>query len=230
MATLALLTTAIRDIIGDDSIELTDRINEAVSIIAGGIRMPDGQFSSPLPELFESDTVGTTSNAYVDLPATYQRNLFYVADENGSRIDPPRGGSYYSFVLFLNNLSEKDMSQTGSVDRVCAKGRRLYYQGIPTASEDILIYFYRKPVDMNLEDDEPDGLPDHLSKRLIVHYVCKEIFGEGLEDGDNSRAIGAKYHNDKFYMAMIDLLDFIGLDVEPEYYANSEDNYFDLRD
>lgn len=225
MPTLVLLTAAIHDVIGDDSVELKDRINDAVTTIAGGIRMPDGTTSPPLSELFESDTVATTSKAYVDLPATYQRNVFKVIDNAGDYISPPNGGGYYSFRLFLNSLTKKDMSQVGSVDRVCVKGRRLYYQGIPSTSEDLLAYFYRKSIDMNLDEDTPDGIPEHLQKRLIVHYVCKELYGEGLEDGDESRAVGTKYHTDKFYGAMIDLIDFVGIDAEPEFYANSEDDW-----
>jgi len=225
MPTLINLTAAIHDIIDDDSVELKDRINETVTTIAGGIRMPSGETSPPLPELFQSNTVGTTANAYVDLPDTYQRNVFSIIDRRGNEIFPPNGGDYYSFRLFLNSLTKKDMSQVGTVTQVCVRGRKLYYQGIPSASENLTIYFYRKPVDMNLDEDTPDGIPEHLQKRLIVHYVCKEIYGEGLEDGDESRAIGARYHTDKFYEAMFDLIDFVGIDAEPEYYGYSGEDY-----
>ena len=64
MTTLATLTTAIQSVIQDDSYtDLTDRINDAVNTIAGGIRMPDGETSSPLPELYTSATIATTSAA-----------------------------------------------------------------------------------------------------------------------------------------------------------------------
>ena len=78
MATLSALTTAIHSVIQDDSYtDLTDRINEAVNSIAGGIRIPDGTTSPPLPDLYTSATIPTTVNAYTDLPSNYQRGLFY---------------------------------------------------------------------------------------------------------------------------------------------------------
>ena len=72
----------------------------------------------------------------------------------------------------------------------------------------------------------PDGLPTHLSERLIVHYVCKEIFGADIEDGDNSQGTGYKYHSARFFEAMMDLLDFLPEDDEPQYYGTGE--YQDL--
>lgn len=225
MATLSQLIAAIESVIQDDSYtDLTDRINDAVNNIAGGVRMPDGTTSPPLSELMATATISTTVNAYADLPADYHRTLFYVVDSSGDRILPPDGGGYYSFMLFLNHCYKRDLTETGSVTSVCIKGKKFYYQGIPTDSEDITAMYYRSPVDLTSSDDEPDGIPDHLQMRLIKHYVCKEIFGEGLEDGAEAHSTGTRYHTEKFYEAMIDLIDFIGIDAEPEYYASSS-NY-----
>ena len=224
MATLLSLTAAIESIIGDGSYtDLTDRINDAVNNIAGGVRMPDGTTSPPLPDLYASATVSTTVNAYADLPADYQRGLFYVVDSSGDRILPPDGGDYYSFMLFLNHCYKRDLTETGSVTSVCVKGKKLYYQGIPSDAEDLVVMFYKIPTAMVDNTDEPEGIPDHLQIRLIKHYVCKEIFGEGLEDGAESRKVGTTYHTNKFFEAMIDLIDFIGIDAEPEYYASGNE-------
>jgi len=221
MATLTQLTAAIQSIIQDDSYtDLTIRINDAVNNIAGGIRMPDGTTSPPLPDLYSTAIVSTTTDAYADLPADYQRGLFYVVDSSGDRILPPDGGNYYSFMLFLNHCFKRDLTETGSVTSVCVKGKKLYYQGIPSDAEDLHVSYYRKPTEMVDNTDEPDGIPDHLQFRLIKHYVCKEIFGEGLEDGAEAHGVGTRYHTDKFYEAMIDLIDFVGVDAEPEYYAS----------
>jgi hypothetical protein len=224
MATLTQLTSAIHSIVQDDSYlpEYTDRINEAVNSIAGGIRMPNGETSPPLPDLYTSATIATTTNAYADLPTDYQRKVFYVVDSRGDRILPMDGGGYYGFMLFLNHCFKKDLTETGSVTKVCIKGRKLYYQGIPTASKDLTVMYYKAPDTLVNEGNEPEGIPDHLQKRLVKHYVCKEILGEGIEDGDDSKGSGMKYHTAKFYEAMTDLIDFVGIDAEPEYYG--EDN------
>jgi hypothetical protein len=219
VATLTQLTNSIENIIQDDSYtDMTDRINDAVSNIAAGIRMPDGQVSPPLNDLYESSVVSTSTDAYINLPANYQRNLFYVTDSAGERIKPVSGG-LYDFVLFLNSCYKKDLTETGYITKVCVKGRRLYFQGIPSSPASLTLAYYRRPVRMSEASDEPDGIPDHLQTRLITHYVCKEIFGEGIEDGAEARGIGTKYHTAKFFEAIIDLADFNGIDAEPTYYG-----------
>lgn len=229
MATFLELQTAILDISKNhyiqtaSSVTLQNRINEAVIAISGGIRVPNEGMSPPLPELFESATVATTVNAYADLPATYQRNVFYIADSSGDRLLPSRSGGYYSFVQFLNSIEKKDLSSTGSVTDVCVKGNKLYYQGIPSSSVNLTVMFYRKPVTMSLPSDEPDGIPSHLQTKLIKHYVGEQLAHE-MVDGIQAMA---DYHMTKFYEAMHDLIDFIGIDGEPSYY-NSNSNCIDL--
>ena len=132
-------------------------------------------------------------------------------------------------MLFLNHCYKRDLTETGSVTSVCVRGKKFYYQGIPTDSEDITIMYYKIPTTMSATSDEPEGIPDHLQNRLIKHYVCKEIFGEGLEDGDTSKGSGVQYHTNKFYDAMVDLVDFVGIDAEPEYYASGNDSQTDCQ-
>lgn len=223
--TLEDLIDVISDVIQDSSYTdaiLKTRINEAVENIAAGVRMPDGQISPPLPDLYDMDTVVTsTTLPYKALPTDYQRNVFMVADSNGNQIHPPRGGDYYSFGLFLKQSSHKALDQGGSVSMVCVKGTKLYYQGVPSASETLTVHFYRAPTAMALDADDPEGIPSHLQTRLIKHLVCREILGEGIEDGDNSLGTGYRYHTEKFFSAMVDLLDFIGIvDAVPEYYGS----------
>lgn len=196
------------------------RINRAVSMIAAGIRMPNNDVSPPLPDLYTSATVETTTNAYADLPATYQRNVFYIADSN-DRILAPKGGDYYSFLLFLKQITQKDLSQTGSVTDVAIKGNKLYYQGIPSAATDLSVHFYRKPVDMTLGTSTPDGIPEHLQDRLIKNYVVKEIFGEAVRKKNETKEL-IVFHETEFFVAMRDLVDFVGEDKEPFYIGGSD--------
>lgn len=229
MTTFATLKTQIENLVvlQDPAyldLSLDDRINDAVSSIAAGIRMPDGSVSPVLPDLYQTDTVATTVNAYADLPATYQRNLFYVSDSNGYRIAAPTDGGYYDFVLFLNGCYKKDLSETGTVYVACVKGSKIYYQGIPSASANLTVNYYRKPVDMSADDSTPDGIPDHLQSRLIKHYVARELFGETVKI-DKTTQFKLTYHENEFYKAMQDLIDFVGEnDNEPMYYGG--DNIF----
>ena len=229
MTTLAGLTTTLfgaspgdQGIIQDSSYyaTATARINAAVTVIAGGERLPDGRVSPPLPDLYSSSTIETaTDAAYKALPTTYQRHVFMVADSSGNQLFHPSGGDYYSFGLFLRNASHKGLTQAGSISSVVVKGKKLFYQGIPSSSKTLTLHFYSKPTAMSEATDEPDGLPEHLSENLIVHYVAKEIFSD-IEDGDNSKGTGYSYHTSRFYEALVDLVDFIGFpDAVPEYYG-----------
>ena len=197
----------------------TSRINDAVTAIAAGVRMPNGQISPPSPLLYDTDTVATATDApYKALPSDYQRGLMMVVNENGHQIYPPQGGDYYSFALFLSRATKKDLSQAGSVSVVCVQGDRLYYQGIPSSPYDLTVMFYRAPVDLADDDDAIDAFPDHLATRLIQHYVAREIFGQ-VEDGQDNLAVGFKYHTGRFFEAMQDYIDWAGIDEIPQYYS-----------
>jgi hypothetical protein len=226
---LSTLVAEIQGVIQDDAYTehiIIDKINQAVTSIAGGIYMPDKKsISPPLPDLIDYATVTTSLTlAYVSLPSDYQRNVFLICDSSGNKFNPPDGGDYYAYNLFLKGLSDKRMTESGSVYRVAVKGLKLYYQGIPAAAETIGLHFYRKPTNMVNDTDTPDGIPPHLQMRLIKHKVCADIYGEGIEDGQDNVGVGFKFHNGKFMEAMLELVEFIGIDAEPQYYGSDYDN------
>jgi len=223
MATLREIISAIEEILQDSTYTdaiLTGKINVAVSRIAGGIRMPNGGTSQPLPDLFAYGTVNTsTTLPYVSLPTNYQRDVRLVYDSSNCKIEPPQGGDYYSFALFMQVISNMGLAEAGSIYAVAVKGTKLYYQGIPSAATTLGVHYYRKPVDMDDDADTPDGIPAHLAIDLIKHYVLKEIMGEAIEDGQGNSGSSTQYHTAKFFETMIDLEDFIGEDSEPHYYG-----------
>jgi hypothetical protein len=232
MATLATLTTALfgtgaGGVIKDSSYyaAATTWINDAVTAIAGGIRLADGRVSPPLPDLFTEGTVATaTDAAYKAMPSDYQRALFMVVDEDGNHVPPPRGGDYYSFVLFNRRANKLLLNETGSVYMACLKGSNLYYQGIPSTSKDLTVRYYKTPTALSEDSDEPDCIPAHLQTRLIKHWVAKEIYGE-IEDGEDGKTPNVDYHTRKFQEALRDLADHVGIDAEPEYYGAEDYDY-----
>ena len=224
MATLTQIVTAIQGVLQDPNYTepyLVSSINNAVSSIAAGIRMPDGIISPPLPDLYANDVVHTSTAAFVSLPVNYQRKVFMVYDDTSYQLLPPIGGDYYAFTKFLRQVNRMDLTEPGSIYRVCVKGNNLYYQGIPTTSTLLGVHYYRKPATLALDEDVPEGIPEHLHTSIIKHYVCKEIFGEKIEDGQDNKGIGTKYHTTKFFEDMNDLIDFVGQDDEPQYYGGS---------
>jgi hypothetical protein len=179
MATLASLTALVVNIMQDASLtaSIPGKLNQGVAEIAGGMPSTFGSLlTPPLPNLFTIDTVDTaTDAAYVSMPATYQRDLQFVIDGNGTEIQIAN-----SFIAFTE--SNPLLDRSGSIYEVAEKGGNLYYQGIPTSSETLTLHFYRLPIDMSEDSDVPDGIPLHLQIPLLVNYTAWKLF-ELIEDG-----------------------------------------------
>lgn len=232
MATLSSVLNAIKFILQDNSYTdpiIISKINLALANIAGGVRMPNGEVSQPLPDLFTYGTVTTSvAEPYVRLPEDFQRRVVNVYDSMGVRINAPSGGGYEAVGLFLRRVADMRLMESGSVYAVAVQGKRLYYQGVPSTPEIIGLQYYRLPTALTADADEPDCLPFHLQERLLKHYVLMEIFGEALEDGHDNRGVAVQYHQAKFYEAMTDLIDFNGYpDAQPLYYGGGG-NFVDL--
>ncbi len=224
-ATLSSLVAGIQDVLQDENsfpgAKLIKEINNAIQCIAGGIRMPENkEISPPLPDLCTYGVVNThTTLPYAELPLDYQRNVFNVFDNTKYQILPPRGGDYYSFSRFLKQISWYDLSEVGDIYRVCVKGFKLYYQGIPSTTYPLGVHYYRKPAELVSDGDIPEGIPEHLQHSIIKHYVCKDLFGEKIEDGQDNKGIGTSYHTKKFFEDMQDLIDYVGRESEAQYYG-----------
>lgn len=190
MATYLELQTLVANIIQDDSFtpdDIKGYLNRGVSEIAGGMQSSLGSFiTPPLPKLFTIGTVDTaTDAAYVSMPVTFQRDLKLAVNENGVEISISNSMMEFSQIYPLLNTS-------GNIYEVCEQGGNLYYQGIPTSSEEITIHFHRLPVDMSAPTDLPDGIPLHLQIPLLVNFACFEIF-KLIEDGVGEGVNTAKY-------------------------------------
>jgi len=198
MPTLAELRAHVRnrvpDPISGDSV-ITAQLNLGVLQIAGGILSPSGSYiTPPLPKLFKTDTVDTsTSLAYVSAPATFQRSLQFVSNSDGREIE-----IYNSMIEFAEDYPLMDGS--GPVESIVEQGGTIYYQKIPTVAETLTLHFFRLPVDMSGDDDTPDGIPSHLAEDLLVNFACIKIFQTQKKAQDRSAEI--LWHTDLFNKAM----------------------------
>jgi len=198
-------------------ITVEQKMDLLVTRIAAGIRMPDKTLSPPLPDLSSSGTVDTaTTAAYKALPSTYQRNVFMVADSNEAMISPPVQGDYYNYQAFLDQAAKKDLSSAGSIIVACVLGSNLYYQPIRATSEELTVYFYRKPVDMAKKSTEPDGIPLPFQMDLLFNGICADVFGSkiGNEVKPDVRFPDMafskhRWHIAEFYRAMDEMIGFI---------------------
>ena len=198
MATFLTLQSLVQEIMQDSSLDtsIPGKINQGVQEIAGGMQSTVGSvITPPLPDLFTIGTVYTaTDAAYVTLPATYQRGLQFVANENGHEVDISN-----SFIDFAQTYPLLD--RAGVISEVAEKGGNLYYQGIPASSETLTLHFYRFPVDMSDDDDTPDGIPTHLQIPLLVNYAAWKMF-ELIEDGVEGPGVNTQRYMGLFMNAL----------------------------
>lgn len=178
-------------------------INQGVSEIAGGwpslldgINNPiPNSLTPPLPELFTIGTVNTSlTDAFVSMPDNFHRDLQLVVSATGSEIDIA-----HSFIELTETYPLLDRS--GNISETAEHGRKLYYQGIPSTSESLTLHYYRKPVDMEANDDTPDGIPEHLQISLLVNFAAWKAY-ELLEDGIEGEIPNTLKFKNSFFEAM----------------------------
>ncbi len=172
---IARATLLVDDTVLTDS--LGDFINQGVSEIAGGMQSSLlDVVTPPLPDLFSIAAVTTdVSLAYVDMPATFHRNLQLAVSASGIEIDIA-----HSFIAFTETYPA--LNRTGNISEVIEQGGKLYYQGIPITAEEVTLHFYRAPIAMVEDDDEPDGIPEYLQMSLLVNFAAWKIYSF-IEDG-----------------------------------------------
>lgn len=178
MATFENLITRADKLVGDSSLydNLGDFINQGVQEIAGGVKsLLLDVIIPPLPNLFTIATVITTTEAFVDMPNTYQRGLQLAVSSSGTEINIAN-----SFIDFSRTYPALD--RVGSISEVVEFGDKLYYQGIPKNAEEVTLHFYRKPIDMVEDTDTPDGVPEHLQIALLTNFAAWKAY-EIIEDG-----------------------------------------------
>ena len=203
---LSKLITEVEEIIQDNSFlstNITSRLNEAQLEVAGGVQSTLGSWiTPPLPELLTIGTVDTaTDAAYVSMPDNFQRQLQFASSSEGTEIDIAE-----SFISFVEVYPLLDKS--GPVTECCEVGGNFYYQGIPTSSAEITIHYYKAPTDMSDDDDEPDGIPSHLHRGLLINHVCWKIF-ELIEDGLEEAGSNTEKYMKLFFSAVRTLELFI---------------------
>jgi len=198
MSTFAELILRTNTLVDDSAItdSIGDFINQGVAEIAGGMKSTLSDIMTPpLPDLFSIGTVTTVTNlAYVNMPETYQRNLQLAVSARGSEIDIA-----HSFIEFVTTYPA--LSKTGTISEVVEQGGKLYYQGIPSTAEILTLHFYRKPVIMVEDEDEPDGIPSHLQMSLLTNFAAWKAY-EFIENGLEGEIPNTTKYKSLFFEAL----------------------------
>ncbi len=205
---------------------LTAKVVEAVQdesfseeFILGAMNKCLGELASvyTLPDLITSETVTCPGGGIsVPMPTTYLKNLHFAANITKSC----RVSILDALTTFLDRFPFQD--EEPPVDTVCVQGATLYFQGVPTEAETLRLYFVRKPVLMEEDEDEPDGLPGFLHEDLLVNYACAECFNL-IEEGIDGAKIQFNKYISLYQQAQIKLEQFLGTPPEaPDFVPESE--------
>jgi len=196
------LISAVQNIIQDDFFTeemIGTYLNQAQLEVAGGMQSALGDWiTPPLPGLLTIGTVTTVlATPYLSMPTDFQRNLQLVASSEGYELILAE--SFNSFTSTYPNLD-----RIGTISECIEFGNLLYYQGIPTVATDLTIHYYRLPVEMEDDEDEPDGIPIQLQRSLLLNHACWRIF-ELIEDGIEGVGVNTQRYMNSFYLALKNL-------------------------
>lgn len=165
--TLDELTLEIKQVCRDPSMEqsITTWLNQAVLELAGSYELPTlrlrtaATLAVTTSNYLYSLSAATHSSSYV-----YMKRCFRITSstvEQGFALEPS--------VTLLDDV-DADHSDTGtSVQRVAVEGDQVAIY--PKATENLSVWFYRKPVNMAAGTSEPDGIPESYHYRVLVPMV-----------------------------------------------------------
>lgn len=192
-----------------------DIINLCLREVAGGADRPHGFAKlAPLPDLATTSPV-TLDGETVSVPTNYQRGLMMVfcGDNMLDKYDS-----------FLDLVKDYKGSETGTPEAFFLQGRTLHCRPGTSEDTDLTLYYYEKPTDLTTStDDEVTCLPEEYHYKIIVNYVCREIFK--LKEQDvNGRTPNTDKFDRLYQMAITDLEREIGPeDVDPVFVADDGD-------
>jgi hypothetical protein len=199
---LADLIETIMEKVQDPSLD-SKRIRRMINV---AIQESASILTDPLPDCETRATLTTSlTNPHISLPDNFHRDLDFCFNvTRNDRVEIYRSLPYLSAVSGWENLDDES-----SVYGVARSGRTLYYQGIPTTAETLTIHYFRKPTELERDNDEPWEFPSYCHQAIIVNHVLKELFSE-IEDGIEQQKVNTAYHDKQWQDAVRALEIFMG--------------------
>lgn len=134
-----------------------DWINDAVKEIAHDFELPALKLKSPT-------TLATTeSNWLYDMPSTYHKKVFKCRNSEGYSIQ------VYDDIEEIEVIDYSHADTGADVTNIAVEDGQIAIY--PKAVDTLSLWFYRLPVDMTQDDDEPDGIPTAYAERVIIPKV-----------------------------------------------------------
>lgn len=162
--TLGELESEIALYVQDDSLAVNfkDWINNAILELANDFALPALKLNDPVPL-----TINKSAWLYT-LPSTYLKKLYKCYDSDWSKITISHG---------LGDLDAVDIEHADTGDHVTQVAVRDNQLGVyPKAVEDIKLWYYKKPTDLDLSTDTPTCIPSQYHDRVILPKVVIKAY------------------------------------------------------
>ena len=201
MATLEQIRDRIIRIIQDSAAYPSDALDTYIN--EGLLRC------AALALLADLENTGTfttvVGESTIDIPAAwnFQRNLFLIKAPEGK----PTPLILSSLAMLARKFPDfRFDTKTGDVEACVITQTQLIYYPIPVEPVTFNCAFYQKPTTLTSDTQEPSVLPDFLHYRLLVSFVCAEIYDE-KEDGIDGFKVNTANYVKKFDSAIQELRD-----------------------
>ena len=175
------MAAAVKDVVQEIGEEIRDKsfgalrilrlVNRAQHYFAmGHFPQLPGVAEISLPTLETTGTVTTVaSTAFAALPTNFMKDLHSCYSSKGDR----ECGIFDSLEL-LKAVTEPNLDQAGTVHAVARVGSNLYYQGISATVDTLTIGYFRKPTDLEANDNITI-IPEAYAVDLFKFYVLANL-------------------------------------------------------
>lgn len=201
MATLEEIRERIKRIIHDTSYtdEIIDGfINEGLSRCASLVLLP------ALESMGQITTEVSTPFALIPDSWNFDRNITMCINTSGNKLKV-----LSSLIMMARAYPEFGVNnEIGDIEACTVVANKFFYYPIPETAETLTCTFYQKVTSLANDSDTPDILPDFLHYKLLVSFVCAEIFNE-IEEGIDGVLVNTKKHSAAFAMAIEELRDVL---------------------
>lgn len=192
MATVIDLIEEVQDVIQDDAYDedtILSLLNRAMGLISSKVLLPGLEAMSSLATAPAVNVVSLT--------ADYHRELFKAYNattECGILL-------FSSTASLYRRCPRAVKAEVGDVKFVALTGKSLMIHAVPASAQDLTLWYYRKPVVLVEDNDEPDGLPPQFHD-MLSNYAAWKLFDK-IEDGIE----GKKVNTDHYMTLFLDALE-----------------------
>lgn len=189
--TLQQLIARVQDLVQDNSVVTEPNVigwlNDAMAEATTQVDIMELSASAEIPTVL--------AQAWTALPSNYQRDMSRIMSKTQAR--EVKVKESLNLLLDWYPLLDK----VGAVVMATVDQGKLWYQGIPEAIEDLVLYYRRKPATLTGYGDVPEGIPAHLHLDVLVYHAAS-IAWDMVEQGIDGQKVNTIAYMQRYQLGM----------------------------